>query len=178
MEGGDSKTVSLSVDKVGNRLVMTDTSGVTGYIYDNLYRLTRVIYPDSSVASYGYDAVGNRLAMTDTLGTTSYAYDAADRLQSAGSDTYTWDANGNMKARVTPGGTISYTYDYANRLTQVIIGAYTYQYAYDGDGLRVRKSINSANTDYLWDKALSLPVIISDTNALYLHGSGLIAQRD
>lgn len=32
-------------------------------------------------------------------------------------------------------------------------------------------------TDYLWDKAAPLPVIISDTNSLYLYGLSLIAQQ-
>ena len=89
----------------------------------------------------------------------------------------TWDANGNTKTRVTPTGTISYTYDYANRLTQVITGGNTYQYAYDGDGIRTRKTINGTSTDYLWDKALALPVVLTDTNEVYLHGLGLISQQ-
>ena len=32
------------------------------YEYDNLYRLTKVIYPNGTSVSYSYDALGNRIS--------------------------------------------------------------------------------------------------------------------
>ncbi|MEJ2744869.1 MAG: hypothetical protein P8123_04160, partial [bacterium] len=47
-------------DRVGNRKRMVDSSGVTTYDYDELYRLEKVVYPDGNTMEYEYDAVGNR----------------------------------------------------------------------------------------------------------------------
>ncbi|HLA82526.1 MAG TPA: RHS repeat-associated core domain-containing protein, partial [Thermoleophilia bacterium] len=96
--------------------------------------------------------------------------------QAAGTITYTWDNNGNLLTQADASGTITHTYDYANRL-KTVTGTVVSSYAYDGDGLRVGRTVDGTTTNYLWDKALALPVIITDSNSLYLYGLGLIAQQ-
>ena len=86
---------------------------------------------------------------------------------------YTWDDNGNL----TSDGLRSYSYDYANRLTQVVSGTLTTQYAYDGDGVRTSKTAGGDTTQYVLDLMATLPVVITDTEAVYLYGLDIIAQQ-
>ncbi len=51
------------------------------------------------------------------------------------------------------------------------------QFAYNGDGVRVAKTIGAATTDYLVDLASTLPVVISDTDAIYLYGLDILAEQ-
>lgn len=93
--------------------------------------------------------------------------------RTVGGVSYTWDNNGNL----TSDGLRSYTYDHANRLTQVTEGSLTTQFAYNGDGARTSKTVDSDTTQYVLDLAASLPVVISDTEAVYLYGLDIIAQQ-
>ena len=86
---------------------------------------------------------------------------------------FTWDANGNL----TSDGVRSYTYDQTNRLTQVTEGSLTTEFTYNGDGVRTSKTIAGDTTEYLLDLAAALPVVISDTEAVYLYGLDIIAQQ-
>jgi len=103
----------------------------------------------------------------------SYTYDAANRLTDVGGVAYTWDANGNL----TSDGVRSYTYDHANRLTQVTEGSLTTQFAYNGDGVRTGKTVAGDTTEYALDLLATLPVVISDTDAIYLYGLDVLAQQ-
>ena len=71
----------------------------------------------------------------------------------------------------------SYSYDHANRLTQVTKGSLTTQFAYNGDGVRMSKTVTGDTTEYALDLAATLPVVISDTEAVYLCGLDVIAQQ-
>jgi RHS repeat-associated protein len=143
------------------------------YDYDPLYRLTSASYSAGAEYEYTYDAVGNRQTMTSPDGETSYTYDAANRLTSVGGVAYTWDANGNL----TSDGVRSYSYDHANRLTQVTQGSVTAEYVYNGDGVRTSKTVAGETTEYALDLLATLPVVISDTDAVYLYGLDIIAQQ-
>jgi len=150
------------------------TSSVTiTYTYDPLYRLTSANYSGGTVYTYTYDAVGNRQTMDSPEGQVGYTYDAANRLTSVGGVAYTWDDNGNL----TSDGVRSYSYDHPNRLTQVVSGTLTTQYAYSGDGVRTSKTVAGDITEYVLDLAATLPVVISDTEAVYLYGLDIIAQQ-
>jgi YD repeat-containing protein len=83
------------------------------------------------------------------------------------------DANGNL----TNDGVRSYSYDHANRLTQVTEGPLTTQFAYNGDGARISKTVGGHITQYVLDLATTLPVVISDTDAVYLYGLDILAQQ-
>jgi RHS repeat-associated protein len=125
------------------------------------------------VYTYTYDAVGNRQTMVSPEGTIAYSYDAANRLTNAGGVEYSWDANGNL----TSDGVRTYTYDHANRLVEVGEGTLTTQFAYNGDGARLSKTVGGDATQYVLDLAAGLAVVISDTEAIYLYGLDIIAQQ-
>jgi RHS repeat-associated protein len=174
---------TYTLDAVGNRTAMDDLEGTTTYAYDDLYRLTEVTYPDGETVSYAYDPMGNRTAMTSTVeGVTTYSYDPADRVLTAGGDTFGWDANGRMITRTYGSNTATYTYDSLDRLTEVVSGTTHAGFTYNGDGVRVGKSINATSTDYVQDVAGSLAMVMTEntggqTNS-YIYGNDLIAQVD
>ncbi len=84
---------------------------------------------------------------------------------------------GDAKGNLSHDGVRTYQYDHANRLKQVTEGSLTTQFAYNGDGVRVGKTIGAATTDYLVDLAATLPVAISDTDAIYFYGLDIIAEQ-
>ena len=53
----------------------------------------------------------------------------------------------------------------------------TTQFAYDGDGARTSKTASGDTTQYVLDLAATLPVVISDTEAVYLYWLDIIAQQ-
>ena len=170
---------TYTMDAVGNRLTMQDLDGATSYAYDDLYRLTGVAYPDGEQVTYAYDPMGNRTAMTSTVsGVVTYTYDAGDRLLAAGSLTFTWDAKGNMTGK----GGATFTYDALDRLTQVVSGTTTVQFAYNGDGVRLSKTVNGVTMDYVQDVAAPLPVVLAETTSgqtsTYIYGNDLEAWVD
>jgi RHS repeat-associated protein len=120
-KAGNLLTVAYTVDNLGNRLTRTETVGVDSpltdtYGYDDLYRLTSVVYGGPyDEQTYSYDPMGNRLQLVEGATTTDYAYDAADGLLTAGSTTFEFDANGNQVRE----GNRTFTYDRENRLIQV-----------------------------------------------------------
>ena len=59
-------SVAYTLDAAGQRLSETDPSGTTTYSYDDLYRLTKVVYPDGRTVTYSYDPTGNRTQMVDS----------------------------------------------------------------------------------------------------------------
>ena len=141
--------------------------------------------------TYTYDSMGNRLSMATTTGNVSstviYTYDAGDRLLSAGGTTYTYDNNGNLIGKNEVNGTTLYGYDDAGRLTGVSLpGGTSIEFAYDGDGNRLSKSVNSGNTtestDYVWDVNGGLPQVLTETGgegtALSLYGLQRISMTD
>ncbi len=64
--------------------------------------------------------------------------------------------------------------DALDRLSAITGGGTTAAYSYNGDGLRVGKTVGGATTSYVWD-ALELPVVLTD-GAGYVWGNGLINQ--
>jgi len=51
------------------------------------------------------------------------------------------------------------------------------RFAYNGDGVRTSKTVAGDTTEYVLDLAAALPVVISDTEAVYLYGLDIIAQQ-
>jgi YD repeat-containing protein len=165
------KSFGYTYDAAGNRVSATSGAGTETYTVDALGRLTAVAYPGGTSESYTYDANGNRLTKTVGGTTTNYTYDDADQLLTEGSITYTHDAAGNVTAR----GTDSFTWDWRNRLTGAAVGGTTIGYAYDGDDVRVRKTIGQTTATYLWDRASGLPLLVDDGANGYLHAEGPLA---
>ncbi|MBI5385968.1 MAG: tandem-95 repeat protein [Verrucomicrobia bacterium] len=153
---------------------------LVGYAYDALRRLTKeglfsgafatetgyvqydgtAGYADSS----GYDPVGNRRQRVVnnflTVTPRSYAsYDSRDRLGNtlaAGTAAATWDANGNtlqfnLNGDATWDQATADGYDLENRLVSATRAAGAIGLVYDGDGNRVKKTVNGVTTCYLVD---------------------------
>jgi len=165
-------------DAVGNRTVITDDLGATGYQYDALYRVSGVDYPDGESVTYAYDAMGNRLALTSTVhGTVTYTYDAADQLLASGPITFAWDLNGNLIAR----SGVSYTWDDLNRLAAVVSRTDVVTFTYNGDGVRVARSVNGAATTTIQDVGLPLPYVLEEADGSgttrYVYGLDMLAHE-
>ena len=137
---------------------------------DLLCRVTEVTYPDPQTDAYTYDPVGNRL----TRDTDDYTYDAADQLTDLEGTSYDYDANGNQTSR----GSDTFTYDHENRLTQAVIEGTTSTSTYNGAGLRISHTVDTTTTDYIWDLAAGLPVVLQDGTNTYVHGLDLISTTD
>ena len=115
---------NYTLDVAGNRTTMTDTEGLTEYIYDNLNRLTEAIYPDETWERFTMDIAGRRTRHEDQDGVSDYHYDIGDRLHSitgTNATTFTWDMNGNMMEKVTDDGITSYFYNARDKMVWVVL---------------------------------------------------------
>jgi RHS repeat-associated protein len=164
----------------GRLLGLTDNidgSFSTTYGYDAYNRLTSATSGSVLTRSYSYDAWGNLTGVTtggtsNTLSsyTLNYANNATgapatNRLSGIveGPLNYavSYDNAGNLTADNSTGAT--YTYDGASRLKTASTA--TSSYEYDGDGWRVKQTVGSTSTFYLWSSVFGQPV-------LELNGSG------
>lgn len=93
-----------------------------------------------------------------------------DAIASSSPISYTYDKQGN-RTGITPAAGTSTTlnYDQANRLTSYGPSA---TYSYNGDGLRMSKTVNSATTAFAWDQSEQLPVLLADGSDYYVYGPG------
>ena len=185
---GTLASYAYTVDSVGNRTQATENvkqpagstqSETITYNYDPLYRLTGADYDNGNYFHYAYDAVGNRLTqeITGTVVTT-YTYDITNRLTNVGATAYTWDNNGNL----LNDGVYTNTYDAANRPITITNGTTTNVFAYNGDGVRLKQTVNGTVTTYTVDLAAGLTQVLVDVTSgvtnTYLYGNGRIAQNN
>lgn len=122
--------------------------------YDHLNRLTafRDGPTGTPIEAYGYDASGNRTAFTNAAGTQSYLYSSGShRLTAIDAILRGYDATGNT---TSIGGTAkTFAYDATNRLSEVKVSGVTVrQYAYNGNGERVRSYLGSSSTYSVYDE--------------------------
>jgi RHS repeat-associated protein len=149
--------------------------GTTYYTYDVLNRLQKVTEPTGRVTSYTYDMAGNRLTETITSsGETiknTYSYNEQNRLEEILTKvnnvvteltSYTYDNNGNQLETIIteyvdgtpqePETTVTNIYDKRNQLIQTITSdGTTVINGYNGEGLRVSKTVNGQTTYYLYE---------------------------
>src|SRR2546427_2588208 len=124
----NAPTVSFLYAATGQRLRMTDVTGITTYQYDQRDRLLQKATPQGTL-TYTYDAAGNlgSIRSSNTGGTSvDYAYDALNhlstvtdnRLSPNGITTYAYDNAGNLRSFLYPNG-VQHTYNYntLSRLT-------------------------------------------------------------
>ena len=94
---------------------------------------------------------------------------AADATTSSSPISYTYDKQGNRTSISPSGGaTTALGYDQANRLTSY--GA-TATYSYNGDGLRMAKTVSGAATAFAWDTNGGIPLLLGDGDDFYLYGA-------
>lgn len=145
----DFLRLTLEYDQVSNRTALTDSLGVTRYVYDELNRLKQVTDPFTGTVQYRYDPASNRTQVIYPDGKiVTSTFDAADRL----SGTLSWDGQvtgyafdraGRLVTTTLPNGVVEVnTYDDANRVTRLTHSRSgttlaDYQFALDGLGNRV-----------------------------------------
>ncbi|MFZ6027290.1 MAG: hypothetical protein ACOYYS_06215, partial [Chloroflexota bacterium] len=140
---------------LGQQTVMTDSVGVTSWVYDGLGRALTITDPFTGTVQYRYDAAGNRTSLIyPDLKTVTYTYDDAGRLETVRDwdnlvTTYTYDRAGRLSTESLPNGvTKTYTYDDAGHLLSLVHarGSETlssFAYTYDANGNRLTASENT-----------------------------------
>jgi len=176
-------------DPVGVLSATVETGlGTDGYSYDGRYRLTADTRGTKTNWGWGYDGATEVITTSyrvspSTAVTTTRSFNAGDELLSLqqwqnnvqqANWSYTYDTRGNRTAQSdsVSSSSTAYGYDQAARLTSM--GSF-YSYSYNGDGLRARKTQTYPTTqitDYTWDVAAGLPLLLQDSTASYLYGPG------
>ena len=155
---GNGESCSYTYDNVGNIASSTRGSRTTTYAYDNMGQLIRVNDPaENATWAYEYDRGGNILNKkkyaytTGTVGavvqTIVYAYGDAnwkDKLTAYNGVGITYDQIGNP----LNDGTWTYQWEKGRQLKQMAKSGTTAAYAYNHDGLRIRKTVNGVVTNY------------------------------
>jgi RHS repeat-associated protein len=194
--GSPFLTLTYQRNRAG-ALTTANESGQVGtnnhaYSYDSQYHLTGDQLSGSAALTntWTYDAATEIYKThyitgggSDTSG--SRTYDKANELltlvETLGAQTtrnlgFSYDKNGNRTQTKDnlSGQTTTYAYDQANRLKTFNS---SYNYAYDGDGLRMSKSGPVSTSKYAWDTAGisgggGLPLLLDDGAAAYIYGPG------
>lgn len=165
------------------------------YSYDRVNRITSFTDPDPwppSSISQTYDAAHNMATFTETFpqaATQSWTntLNGADwltqqnRATPAGNWTFNYDANGNLFSSSNTLGLADFTFSYniADRPLSVMEAGVTANFAYDGDGVRVVKTVGSSIWQYVYDRAGQVPVLLEDGHRRYVPGpTGVLYTTD
>ncbi len=161
-----------------------------------------VVEPSGKSTAYSYDTAGNRASQTETEGSdvtaTTYIYDSQNRLTRTTENLngtlvktvdYAYDNNGNLLTVTSvtytdgiAGAPVleqNNTYDLLNQLVQTITSdGTTVINTYNGDGLRVGKSVNASLTRYLYeyDKVILELNALGDQTGRNVYGLNLISR--
>ncbi len=176
-------------DTNGNVLTIQDYKAgspqTQTFTYDNLDRLSTAQASGGSggtytLQNYTYDSVTGNLASKAGV---SYTYgDTAHKhaVKTMGSNTYSYDAYGNQSSRTVGGNTFTLHYDAENRLVSVS-GAATASFVYDGDGNRVKGTVNGVTIAYIGSPAIQQyqewTGSTSSMRKFYYAGSTRVAMR-
>ena len=154
----------------GLRTSMVDASGVTGYAYDELSRLTNKVVAwnggPTVALNYRYDPLGsltNLWSSTANGVTNVYRYDLLGRLTNlvavaTNAAIYGYDSVGNLQGlRYGNGVTNLYQYDSRNRLTNLAwknggtaLANFAYAVGPTGNRTALAETVNGANHAYHW----------------------------
>jgi len=123
----ETYVTEFAYDDKGNLISKTDKEGrITGYAYDSLDRLRKVVDPLTGETQYTYDNRDNLIALRDAnFNVTRFEYDKNNRLvkeiRPLGQETnYTYDASGNLIQKIdAKNQKTEYVYDDAGRLTNI-----------------------------------------------------------
>lgn len=118
---------AISYDGDGQRIAMSEPTGISHWAYDSLHRLTSAVTGSGATVGYGYDLLGQitSIAYPNAKGSVTRAYDPAGRLTSvsdwAGRTTsYSYDADANPITQVYPNATTaSMAYDHADQVSSI-----------------------------------------------------------
>lgn len=118
--------VAFEYDAEQRPIAMTDPTGVTGWVYDEVGRMLEQLDSNGNELTYAYSAAGLLESLTyPDQSVTAYTYDAAGRPVSQttpeGDLGYTWDAASQLTEITRPNQvTTTLTYDLAGRTTSVV----------------------------------------------------------
>ncbi len=84
--------------------------------------------------------------------------------------TFAYDAEGDRTGLVAGNGAAQ-TYSYNQALELTGIGPEV-SYTYNGDGLRMSKTVGATTTPFTWDVASGLPLVLEDGTNAYMYGPG------
>jgi RHS repeat-associated protein len=133
------------------------------YSYDSINQLN-----SDSQSPLAYDASDNIVELNQA----KLSYDVANELVdrsggTSGTSSLTYDARGNRLQQAGPGVPRTFQYDQANRL--IAYGAYA-TYAYNGNGLRVRKAVSGDSEAFVWNVAQRQAQLLADGKTQFIYG--------
>jgi RHS repeat-associated protein len=193
----DSGTAVLSVgypqhNKAGNRKQREEDSVVTGYTYDDTYRLTQA-KTDPSEENFQWDKVGNRRAgptVKEVLDST-YVHDNTNRMTQGRKLSYQYDDLGNQTKRIIATGIEwAFYWDGENKLkkAELVKDTVTLRrltFKYDPFGRRIEKQVtnnpattpSTTITTYFYDQEDIVFTTVTDgtttSKTHYVHGPGI-----
>jgi YD repeat-containing protein len=104
-------------------------------------------------------------------------------LTNASAVTYNYDGRGNINKIINGSNITNYTCNSADQLTNVTATGVNASYVYDADGRRVKQTLGSVVTNYLWDEASAYGDVVYEYNgsgttlaSYVLGGNQLISQ--
>jgi YD repeat-containing protein len=146
IRAGDLNLAYADYDGVGNVGAILDSrpNYNQALAYDVLDRLTQASSASYGALMYAYDAHGNR---TSTASTSYDYWPGTLRLRSQDIRQFNYDNNGNLLSRTGPNAT--FTYSPENRIESGTTATAAFAYLYDGDGWRVRKTVEDVTSYYV-----------------------------
>jgi len=150
---------SVSYDADGQRTAMTDGTGSSSWVYDNLHRITSYTNGNGATVGYSYNLRDEPLtiAYPGTGHTVTYAYDADGRMNSlkdwlsTAANAFVYDANSNLtQDKLRNGVTDTYGFNAADQETSIsdVSGGTTIfaaTYTRDGNGQVASDTSQSTN---------------------------------
>ena len=160
--------------------------------YDNSGRL--IDLSNTAINSYSMqlDAVGNIISEDRTepfdfvpfsSQTINLTYDNANRILSAGDESFTNDANGNMTNRQNGTESTTYSWDGFDRLLSIIDSQNNIQFTYDLLGNRHSANRNGTTSRYVYDilGKMSNMILETDVNgnptSFYVYAGNMLISR-
>jgi len=140
-------SVQVTRGNTGQVNQKTETANGATHMFDYSYdldgQLMEVKRDNVVVETYGYDANGNRTSSSAG----SASFDTLDRLSSLNGTTYVFDVDGFLASR----GSDQFVYSARGELLEATLsGGTVVDYAYDGLGRRVARSVSAGTEQYLY----------------------------
>jgi RHS repeat-associated protein len=169
--------VQFEYDPAGNRVQMSDVTGITTYTYDADNRLLRLTNPLQQTVSYQYDPAGNRTRIAYPDGSqVNYTYDSSNRLHSVtdatGTTSYQYNSRGQRSQVLFANGVSTrYTYDSIGQVLDILTTTpnkgtlISVSYVYDRAGNRIQMADNEGITNYSYDTLNRLVAVTYPDNS-------------
>ena len=154
--------INYDYDSLGRISAISTPTLTEQYGYDNLNRLSYYMY-NASQHNYSYDSNNNLTSETtvnrygETTSTTTYTYTNLNELTSYNQNGtvkyFGYDALGNMVLYKgsSIGSANNLVWAEGTKLSSGTIGNNTFAYEYDANGMRYKKTVNGATTEYYLD---------------------------